>query len=138
MWHHPRLRDLLIHWSTGAVGASAWGLKAWSVLLGTLCVPATGYLVWVVGASRTGAILAAAILALLAYAERRRPWPRPPRVRPLPGRHGVHGGGSSSREKVTGKRFGPLDFVVRWLVPPLALDPASHPTNTFNDVGAAP
>jgi 4-amino-4-deoxy-L-arabinose transferase-like glycosyltransferase len=102
MWHHPRLRDLLVYWSTGALGPSVWGLKGWSVLLGTLCVPATGYLVWIVGAGRTGAILAAAIvatdplhvdfsrqaindvyvsffpvaaiLALLVYAERRRPW----------------------------------------------------------------
>jgi 4-amino-4-deoxy-L-arabinose transferase-like glycosyltransferase len=102
MWQHPRLRDLLVHWSTGALGANPWGLKVWSVLLGTLCVPATGYLVRVVGGSRTGAILAAAIvatdplhvdfsrqaindvyvaffplaaiLALLVYAERRRPW----------------------------------------------------------------
>ena len=102
MWQHPRLRDLLVHWSTGALGSNAWGLKVWSVLVGALCVPATGYLVWVVCASRTGAIIAAAIvaidplhvafsrqaindvyvsffpvaaiLALLAYAERRRPW----------------------------------------------------------------
>ena len=102
MWHHPRLRDLLVHWSTGALGAGAWGLKVWSVLLGTLCVPATGCLVRIVGRNRTGAILAAAIvatdplhvdfsrqaindvyvsffpvaaiLALLAYAKHRRPW----------------------------------------------------------------
>ncbi len=102
MWHHPRLRDLLVYWSTDALGAGPWGLKVWSVLLGTLCVPATGSLVWVVGRNRTGAILAAAIvatdplhidfsrqaindvhvaffpvaaiLALLAYAKHRRPW----------------------------------------------------------------
>ena len=102
MWQHPRLRDLLVHWSTGALGANAWGLKVWSVLAGTLCVPATGYLVRSVGGSRAAAILAAAIvatdplhvdfsrqaindvyvsffpvaaiLALLAYAKRGRPW----------------------------------------------------------------
>jgi 4-amino-4-deoxy-L-arabinose transferase-like glycosyltransferase len=102
MWHHPRLRDLLVHWSVGALGANPWGLKVWSVLVGTLCVPATGYLVWLVGGSRMGAILAAAIVAvdplhvdfsrqaindvyvsffpvaaivaLLVYANRRRPW----------------------------------------------------------------
>ena len=102
MWQHPRLRDLLVHWSTGALGANAWGLKVWSVLVGTLCVPATGYLARIVGASRAAAILAAAIvatdplhvdfsrqaindvyvsffpvaaiLALLAYRQRRQPW----------------------------------------------------------------
>jgi 4-amino-4-deoxy-L-arabinose transferase-like glycosyltransferase len=102
MWHHPRLRDLLIHVSTGVLGSGAWGLKAWSVLLGTLAVPATGYLVWIVSASRPAAVLSAAIVAtdplhvdfsrqavndvylsffpvaaiigLLLYAERRRPW----------------------------------------------------------------
>jgi 4-amino-4-deoxy-L-arabinose transferase-like glycosyltransferase len=102
MWQHPRLRDLLVHWSTGALGANPWGLKVWSVLLGTLCVPATGYLVRRVGASPAAALLAAAIvatdplhvdfsrqaindvyvaffpvasiLALLAYGQRRRPW----------------------------------------------------------------
>jgi dolichyl-phosphate-mannose--protein O-mannosyl transferase len=102
MWQHPRLRDLLVRWSTGALGANAWGLKVWSVLVGTLCVPATGYLVRRVGGSRAAAILAAAIvatdplhvdfsrqaindvyvsffpvaaiLALLAYAKRGRPW----------------------------------------------------------------
>jgi len=39
---------------------------------------------------------------------------------------------------VTAKRFGPSDSVVRGLVSPLALDPASHPTNTFREPGAGP
>ncbi|HET8732604.1 MAG TPA: phospholipid carrier-dependent glycosyltransferase [Anaeromyxobacteraceae bacterium] len=101
-WHHPRLRDLLVYSSTAVLGANAWGLKIWGVLIGTLCVPATGWLVWTVAASRTGAVLAAAIVAidplhvhfsrqaandvhvaafpvaavvaLLVYAQRRRPW----------------------------------------------------------------
>ncbi len=63
MWHHPRLRDLLVHWSTALLGANPWGLKVWSVLLGTLCVPAVGWLVWSVGGGRVAAIVAAAIVA---------------------------------------------------------------------------
>ena len=39
---------------------------------------------------------------------------------------------------VTGKQFGPSDSIVRALVSPLALDPTSHPTNTFYDLGAGP
>ena len=102
MWHHPRLRDLLVHASTTLLGANPWGLKIWSVLAGTLCVPATGWLLWLVGGSRVAAVLAAAIVAtdplhvdfsrqaindvyvaffplaavfaLVVYAERRRPW----------------------------------------------------------------
>jgi 4-amino-4-deoxy-L-arabinose transferase-like glycosyltransferase len=102
MWHHPRLRDLLVHASIQAFGPNAWGLKIWSVLLGTLCVPATAALVRTLGGSGTGAVLAAAIvatdplhvdfsrqaindvyvaffpvaavLAILAYARRRRAW----------------------------------------------------------------
>jgi 4-amino-4-deoxy-L-arabinose transferase-like glycosyltransferase len=102
MWHHPRLRDLLVHLSTGALGQGAWGLKLWSVLLGTLTVPGTAWMVRLAGAGWPAALLSAAIVAidplhagfsrqaindvyvaffpvaaivaLLLYAERRRPW----------------------------------------------------------------
>jgi 4-amino-4-deoxy-L-arabinose transferase-like glycosyltransferase len=102
MWHHPRLRDLLVYASSWALGTGPWGLKAWSVLLGTLAASATGYLVWILSASRLAAVMSAAIvatdplhvefsrqaindvyvaffpvaaiIALLVYAERRRPW----------------------------------------------------------------
>jgi 4-amino-4-deoxy-L-arabinose transferase-like glycosyltransferase len=102
MWHHPRLRDLLVYASTATLGPGAWGLKAWSVLLGTLAVPATGWLVWTVSASLPASVLSAAlvatdplhvafsrqaindvyvsffpvvaVIALLAYGRRRRPW----------------------------------------------------------------
>jgi 4-amino-4-deoxy-L-arabinose transferase-like glycosyltransferase len=40
MWNHPRLRDLLVNLSLDALGEGAWGIKAWSVLLSVLAVPA--------------------------------------------------------------------------------------------------
>jgi dolichyl-phosphate-mannose-protein mannosyltransferase len=101
MWHHPRLRDLLVYSSAAVLGAGPWGLKGWSVLLGTLAVPATGCMVWAARASLPAAVLSAAAVAvdplhvdfsrqavndvyvsffpvaaiamLLVYAERRRP-----------------------------------------------------------------
>ncbi len=39
---------------------------------------------------------------------------------------------------VVGMRFGPSDAVVRALVSPHALDPASHPENTFFERGTGP
>ena len=102
MWNHPRLRDLLVYVSMASLGPGAWGLKVWSVLLGTLSVAAVGYLVWIVtssvaAAGVTALVVAtdplhvdfsrqaindvylalfpvAAAIALLRYAERRRPW----------------------------------------------------------------
>lgn len=101
MWNHPRLRDLLVHLSLDAFGEGAWGIKAWSVVLGTLSVPATALLVMAVTSSLPAAAIAgvavavdplhldfsrqgindvylaflpvAAILALLRYRARRRP-----------------------------------------------------------------
>jgi dolichyl-phosphate-mannose-protein mannosyltransferase len=61
MWNHPRLRDLLTHASLGLLGHGALGLKAWSVLLGTLSVPATAALVLTL----TGSLPAAGIAGLL-------------------------------------------------------------------------
>lgn len=61
MWNHPRLRDLLVYLSLHALGDGAWGLKLWSVLLGTLSVPATAALVLALG----GGIGAAGVAGLL-------------------------------------------------------------------------
>jgi dolichyl-phosphate-mannose-protein mannosyltransferase len=64
MWNHPRLRDILVASSLAAVGESSWGLKAWSVLLGTLSVPATALLVLAVGGGAPAAVVAALLVAL--------------------------------------------------------------------------
>ncbi|MBI5067476.1 MAG: phospholipid carrier-dependent glycosyltransferase [Deltaproteobacteria bacterium] len=61
MWNHPRLRDLLVHASLELLGDGPWGLKLWSVLLGTLAVPATALLV----RALTGSLAAAALAGLL-------------------------------------------------------------------------
>ena len=39
---------------------------------------------------------------------------------------------------VTGRQSAPSDAAIRALVPPLALDPSSHPTNTFFDAEGRP
>ncbi|HUL58078.1 MAG TPA: phospholipid carrier-dependent glycosyltransferase [Anaeromyxobacteraceae bacterium] len=61
MWNHPRLRDALVDASLDALGRGPWGLKAWSVLLGALTVPAAAWLAFLL----TGSGGAAAILGLL-------------------------------------------------------------------------
>jgi len=64
MWNHPRLRDLLVSSSLVALGEGAWGHKAWSVVLGTLSVPAAALLVWSVFRNRGAAALAGLLLAV--------------------------------------------------------------------------
>ncbi len=61
MWNHPRLRDLLVSLSLDTFGNGAWGLKAGSVILGTLSVPATSLLVL----SLTGSLPAATVAGLI-------------------------------------------------------------------------
>ncbi|HET8538404.1 MAG TPA: phospholipid carrier-dependent glycosyltransferase [Anaeromyxobacter sp.] len=63
MWNHPRLRDLLVHASLGVLGDGAWGIRAWSVLLGTLSVPAIAVLVRCAGGSAAAALVAALLVA---------------------------------------------------------------------------
>lgn len=63
MWNHPRLRDLLVHVSLELLGHGAWGLKSWSVLLGTLSVPATVLLVLAVSSSLPAATIAGLLVA---------------------------------------------------------------------------
>ncbi len=64
MWNHPRLRDLLVSASLAALGHGPWGLKLWSVLLGTASVAATGALVLAVSGDAAAAVIAAALLAI--------------------------------------------------------------------------
>jgi dolichyl-phosphate-mannose-protein mannosyltransferase len=64
MWNHPRLRDSLVALSLGAFGETPWGLKLWSVLLGTLCAPAVMALVLVAGGGATAAVVAGLLVAL--------------------------------------------------------------------------
>ena len=101
MWNHPRLRDLLVHASVDLLGSLGWGIRAWSLLLGALAAPAVAWLVWSACASLPAAGIAGllvatdplhvdfsrqgindvylslfpvvATVALLRYAERRRP-----------------------------------------------------------------
>jgi 4-amino-4-deoxy-L-arabinose transferase-like glycosyltransferase len=63
MWNHPRLRDLLVHLSLDLFGPGAWGVRAWSVLLGTLSVPAVAILGWRLTASLPAAAIAALLVA---------------------------------------------------------------------------
>jgi len=65
MWNHPRLRDHLVAASLDRFGDDTpWGLKAWSVALGTLSVPALALLVVAVGGGWPAAILAGLLLAV--------------------------------------------------------------------------
>ncbi|HET9599823.1 MAG TPA: phospholipid carrier-dependent glycosyltransferase [Anaeromyxobacteraceae bacterium] len=64
MWNHPRLRDHLVAASLDRLGDTPWGLKAWSVALGTLSVPAVALLVLAVGGGPVAAVLAALLTAV--------------------------------------------------------------------------
>lgn len=64
MWNHPRLRDVLVAGSQAALGDDPWGLKLWSVLLGTAAVTATALLVRGAGGGAAAAVAAAAFVAL--------------------------------------------------------------------------
>lgn len=61
---HPHLRDFLVYASLGLFGPTAAGLKGWSVLLGALCVPLTGALVWRLSRNEVATVLAAALVAV--------------------------------------------------------------------------
>ncbi len=65
MWEHPQLRNLLIS-ASGTVfgGYSAWGLRGFSVLLGSLSVPLLGYLSYRLFAVREASYLAALFLCV--------------------------------------------------------------------------
>ena len=64
MWNHPRLRDLLVAASLDALGPTAWGIKASSVLLGTLSVAATALLLYWLSGSAAAAGIAGLLLAI--------------------------------------------------------------------------
>jgi 4-amino-4-deoxy-L-arabinose transferase-like glycosyltransferase len=61
MWNHPRLRDLLVYVSVQALGEGPWAIRSWSILFGTLSVPATFWMVRTLG----GGLLAAGLAGLL-------------------------------------------------------------------------
>jgi len=62
MWNHPRLRDLLIGATLDLAGDGPLGLKCWSVVFGTLSVPAIAALVLAVGGGPVAALAAAAVV----------------------------------------------------------------------------
>lgn len=64
MWNHPRLRDSLVAVSLAALGDTAWGLKAWSVVLGALAAPAIALLVLAVGGGGAAALVAGLLVAV--------------------------------------------------------------------------
>ncbi len=64
MWNHPRLRDLLVHASAQLWGGGPLALKGWSVLLGTLSVPAAAWLVLAAGGDPVAALAAGLLLAV--------------------------------------------------------------------------
>ena len=63
MWHHPRLRDLLVWTSTRAAGTTKLGLVLPSLLLGALTIPLVGLLGRRLAGPGAG-LVAAALLAL--------------------------------------------------------------------------
>lgn len=63
MWNHPRLRDLLVDASLSAFGETAWGLKIWSVALGTLSVAAASALLFLLTENAFAALAAGLLLA---------------------------------------------------------------------------
>ena len=62
MWNHPRIRDLLVGATIRVCGGGPVCLKAWSVIFGTLSVPAVAALVLVVGGGPVAALAAAAVV----------------------------------------------------------------------------
>ena len=65
MWYHPPLRNLVVYASGQALGEySAWGLRAGSVIMGSITAPLLGYVAWGLFKSRPAAWLAALFLAI--------------------------------------------------------------------------
>jgi len=64
MPQHPRLRDVLIHGSTGVLGTGVLGVRGFSLLFGTLSIPLLGLLLYRLSGRRTASILAAVFLAV--------------------------------------------------------------------------
>lgn len=60
---HPNLRNILLYSSGRVFGASAAGLKGWSILFGVLSVSLLGLLVWRLTRSETASLVAATLLA---------------------------------------------------------------------------
>ncbi len=63
MWNHPRLRDLLVFGSVQIFGDGPWAIRSWSILLGTLSVPATFLMMRSLGVDRRPAAIAGLLLA---------------------------------------------------------------------------
>ncbi len=61
--YHPRLRDALTYLSLGLFGPTAIGLKGFSLLLGTLCIPLTGLIAWRLTRNPVVLLIAATLLA---------------------------------------------------------------------------
>ncbi len=61
---HPRLRDFMVAASLALFGPTALGLKGWSLLLGTLCVPLIAGVVWRLTKNPIATLLAAVLLAV--------------------------------------------------------------------------
>jgi dolichyl-phosphate-mannose--protein O-mannosyl transferase len=65
MWYHPPLRNLIVFLSGKLFGGyTAWGLRFGSVLLGSLSIPALGYLAQSLFRDRTVSYLAALFLCI--------------------------------------------------------------------------
>lgn len=63
MPQHPNLRNILLYASTGALGTGAFGLRAWSLIFGTLSIPILGLLMRRMTSNIIASCLAAFFLA---------------------------------------------------------------------------
>jgi len=64
MWHHPKLRNIILYCSLSSLGGSVWGLHLPSILMGSLSVPLLGTVLKKLSGSCLAALLAAFLLAV--------------------------------------------------------------------------
>lgn len=63
MWHHPKLRNIVLFFSLSLLGGTVWGLHLPSIIMGTLSVPLMGTVIKRVTDSSLAALIGAFLLA---------------------------------------------------------------------------
>jgi len=64
MWHHPKLRNIILFLSLSALGGTVWGLHLPSIVMGSLSVPLMGAVVKKLSGSSLAALMGAFLLAV--------------------------------------------------------------------------
>lgn len=64
MWHHPKLRNIMLYFSLSAVGGSVWGLHLPSIVMGSLSVTLMGIVMRYLSGSTLAALFCAFLLAV--------------------------------------------------------------------------